>query len=100
MGSAGQKARDLRNWLTIYSYWNQGGLENVVTMLLYLVDNYSQPTGLPTQPLLETPPTGQLSHITNSLSRVLLQPLHPWNTPAPRPYCYAPCVTSKYSTVQ
>ena len=22
---AGKKARDLRNWLTIYSYWNQGG---------------------------------------------------------------------------
>ena len=81
MRSAGQKARNLRNWLTIYSYWNQGGLENVATMLLYLVDNYSRPIGVPTQPLLETPPTGQLSHITKSLSRVLLQPLHPQSTP-------------------
>ena len=29
---AGKKARDLRNWLTIYSYWNQGGMENVAWM--------------------------------------------------------------------
>jgi len=55
---AGKKARDLRNWLTIYSYWNQGGLENVVTMLLYLVDNYSRPTGISPKPLQETPDTG------------------------------------------
>ncbi len=26
----GEKARDLRSWLTVYSYWNQGGLQNVV----------------------------------------------------------------------
>ena len=28
--------RDLRTWLTAYSYWNQGGLANVVSMFLYL----------------------------------------------------------------
>ncbi|KAK9811539.1 hypothetical protein WJX72_005618 [[Myrmecia] bisecta] len=56
----GKKARDLRNWLTIYGYWNQGGLENVVTMFLYLVDQYLQPTGIAPAPLLETPPTGCL----------------------------------------
>ena len=58
---AGKKARDLRNWLTIYSYWNQGGLENVTSMLLYLVDNYSRPTGIAPSALLETPDTGKLT---------------------------------------
>ncbi|CAN0094767.1 unnamed protein product, partial [Ectocarpus sp. 12 AP-2014] len=24
----GKKAKDLRSWLEIYSYWNQGGIEN------------------------------------------------------------------------
>lgn len=28
--------RDLRTWLTSYAYWNQGGLDNVVSMFLYL----------------------------------------------------------------
>lgn len=51
--------RDLRNWLTIYSYWNQGGQDNVATMLLYLVDQYLARTGITPQPVQETPPTGQ-----------------------------------------
>jgi cobalamin biosynthesis Mg chelatase CobN len=55
---AGQKVRDLRNWLTIYSYWNQGGQDNVATMLLYLVDQYLVPTGIAPKPVQETPPTG------------------------------------------
>ena len=57
--SAGQKARDLRNWLTVYGYWNQGGRDNVATMLLYLVDQYLAPTGIPPKPVQETPPTGK-----------------------------------------
>ena len=28
--------KDIRTWLTVYSYWNQGGLDNVVSMFLYL----------------------------------------------------------------
>lgn len=28
--------KDLRTWLTAYSYWNQGGLDNVVSMFLYI----------------------------------------------------------------
>ena len=70
--AAGKKARDLRNWLTIYSYWNQGGLENVTSMLLYLVDNYSRPTGIAPSALLETPDTGKakieqtLTHLTHA----------------------------------
>ncbi|KAK9800208.1 hypothetical protein WJX73_009512, partial [Symbiochloris irregularis] len=56
----GKKARDLKNWLTVYGYWNQGGLENITTMMLYLVDSYFFRTGAkPTAPL-ETPSTGCL----------------------------------------
>ena len=57
---AGQKARDLRNWLTVYGYWNQGGRDNVATMLLYLVDQYLAPTGIAPAPVQETPATGAL----------------------------------------
>ena len=39
----GKKARHLRNWLTVYSYWTQGGLQNVTSMLLYLSKNYLLP---------------------------------------------------------
>lgn len=28
------QARDLKSWLTIYGYWNQGGLPNVVSMFM------------------------------------------------------------------
>lgn len=56
----GKKARDLKNWLTVYGYWNQGGQQNVVTMLLYLVDQYLKPTGLQPAPVIETPQTGRV----------------------------------------
>ena len=69
---AGKKARDLRNWLTIYSYWNQGGLENVTSMLLYLVDNYSRPTGIAPSALLETPGTGKADKAHAAVSPYLL----------------------------
>jgi magnesium chelatase subunit H len=36
----GKKVSDLRTWLQIYSYWNQGGLENVISMFLMLADKY------------------------------------------------------------
>lgn len=56
----GNKARDLRNWLQIYAYWNEGGMDNVVTMLLYLVDQYLKPTGIEAAAVQVTPPTGCL----------------------------------------
>jgi magnesium chelatase subunit H len=34
---APQKIKDLRTWLTVYAYWNQGGQQNVVSMLQYMV---------------------------------------------------------------
>lgn len=55
---AGKKAKDLRNWLTVYSYWNQGGQGNVVSMFAHLVDQYFASTGIPAAKLVETPATG------------------------------------------
>lgn len=36
-GELGQKVKDLRTWLTVYSYWNQGALQNVVSMLYTII---------------------------------------------------------------
>ena len=36
----GRKAKDLRNWLTVYGYWNQGGLENVEEAFYYVAKAY------------------------------------------------------------
>ena len=40
------------------AYWNEGGIDNVVTMLLYLVDAYMKPTGIEAAAVQVTPPTG------------------------------------------
>ena len=40
------------------AYWNEGGMDNVVTMLLYLVDAYMKPTGIEAAAVQVTPPTG------------------------------------------
>ena len=44
----GRKAKDLRNWLTVYGYWNQGGLENVEEAFYYVAREYLP--GLPEAP--------------------------------------------------
>ena len=36
----GRKAKDLRNWLTVYGYWNQGGRENVEEAFAYIAQEY------------------------------------------------------------
>eukprot|EP00271_Cylindrocystis_brebissonii_P004987 TRINITY_DN16942_c0_g3_i1.p1 TRINITY_DN16942_c0_g3~~TRINITY_DN16942_c0_g3_i1.p1 ORF type:complete len:1746 (-),score=312.16 TRINITY_DN16942_c0_g3_i1:714-5951(-) len=54
----GKKVRDLRNWLTIYGYWNQGGIDNVVSMFLYLAEEYLAKTGVAQGKLQETPALG------------------------------------------
>ncbi|KAG1670953.1 hypothetical protein FOA52_011388 [Chlamydomonas sp. UWO 241] len=57
----GKKAADLKHWLTVYGYWNQGGLSNVVSMFLYLLDAYNLVPELPPPaPLIETPALGCL----------------------------------------
>lgn len=54
----GQKARDLRNWLTVYSYWNQSGPENVASMFLHLAKEYLLDTARQPAPVVETPALG------------------------------------------
>ncbi|CAG9464037.1 unnamed protein product [Pedinophyceae sp. YPF-701] len=56
----GDKAKDLRAWLTAYSYWNQGGAENVLSMLLYLLADLFGMQGAEPAPVQETPPLGLL----------------------------------------
>jgi magnesium chelatase subunit H len=48
------------SWLVTLAsaYWNEGGMDNVVTMLLYLVDAYMKPTGIEAAAVQVTPPTG------------------------------------------
>lgn len=58
----GKKAKDLRNWLTVYSYWNQGGQANVSSMIKYILGECFELPTPPPEPetLVETPPTGCL----------------------------------------
>jgi magnesium chelatase subunit H len=61
----GQKAKDLKTWLTVYSYWNQGAAENVESMLyciirdLELFPNIEKAEDIPLPSAVrETPLTG------------------------------------------
>lgn len=58
----GKKVQDLRNWLTVYSYWNQGGEENVTSMIHYILRECFELPSEPPEPktVLETPATGCL----------------------------------------
>ena len=56
----GRKVRDLRNWLTIYGYWNAGGTENVVSLFQYLAEQYLEATVGTIAPPVETPNLGLL----------------------------------------
>lgn len=38
----GERVRDLRHWLTVYSYWNAGGVDNVAAMLEYITRDVLQ----------------------------------------------------------
>ena len=55
----GRRARDLRNWLSAYAYWNQGGGRNVASMLVYLANEVlGVDTGLAPEAVEETPALG------------------------------------------
>lgn len=56
------KVQDLRNWLIIYGYWNAGGSENVVSLLLFIAAKYfnlNLKIG-EISPVIETPNIGLL----------------------------------------
>jgi len=84
----GKKLKDLRNWLTVYAYWNEGGEENVTSMVGYIlrecfdtasltassVTSTSAPSASLVKELVETPPTG------------CLHPSHPGYFESPQAY--------------
>lgn len=59
----GRTPRDLSNWLTVYSYWNAGGTENVAAMFEYIVRN-----------VLEKPPVGTIPPVVQIPNVGLLHP--------------------------
>lgn len=63
----GDRARDLRHWLVVYSYWNAGGSANVSSMLYYIVRNVLNE--LPPReeaPIVQTPSIGLLHPLRTS----------------------------------
>ncbi len=56
----GRKVQDLRHWLTIYSYWNAGGAENVATLFTYIAKTYLDLPVSEIPPPIETPNMGLL----------------------------------------
>eukprot|EP01041_Mallomonas_annulata_P000983 gene983-1922_t len=59
----GDKVKDLRTWLTVYSYWNQGNIDNVVSMFLVIIRDLKlvpDASTLKPDEVKETPPTGLL----------------------------------------
>jgi CobN/Magnesium Chelatase len=46
--------------LTIYGYWNEGGVDNIVSMLLYICNTFFQDTGAAPAEVQTTPQTGCL----------------------------------------
>jgi magnesium chelatase subunit H len=46
--------------LTVYGYWNEGGKGNVVSMLLYICNEFFADAGSPAAAVSVTPPTGCL----------------------------------------
>ena len=48
----GKKVKDLRNWLTVYAYWNEGGEENVTSMIGYILQECFDTSSLVLAPAL------------------------------------------------
>lgn len=79
----GQRARDLRAWLTVYAYWNQGGADNVVAMCRFIIEEFFElntgqqgaaTTNIPLAALRETPPTGCVHPAYGRGTRVFTTP--------------------------
>ena len=71
----GRKAKDLRNWLTVYGYWNQGGRENVEEAFAYVAREYLG------EYIRETPGRGAES-LGDALGALVGASKHPRETPA------------------
>jgi len=69
----GKKAQDVRTWLEVYSYWNQGGVSNVVSLFLLLAQRFSllgeggrEGVVAPLQ-VVETPGQGLIHPLTSEI---------------------------------
>lgn len=40
-GPFGDKLKDIKTWLTVYAYWNQGTVQNIVSMLYFIIDTFN-----------------------------------------------------------
>lgn len=57
----GRRARDLKNWLTVYQYWNASGTSNVSAMLRYIAQNVlNRPVQGEIEPVVQIPNFGVL----------------------------------------
>lgn len=65
----GKKAADVRTWLEVYSYWNQGGINNVVSLFLLLVRRFGLVNGPIADPLpiVETPSQGLIHPLSDRI---------------------------------
>lgn len=65
----GKKAMDVRTWLEVYSYWNQGGVSNVVSLFLLLAQRFSLLGEEAVAPLevVETPGQGLIHPLTSEI---------------------------------
>ena len=65
-------AQDLRSWLELYRFWNEGGQENVESMLRVLFERHVAPVprfeAAPT--VVETPAVGCLHPLAPGLSLI------------------------------
>ena len=65
----GKKAQDVRTWLEVYGYWNQGGVENVISLFLLLAQRFSLVDGTIAAPLkvVETPSQGLVHPLSTEI---------------------------------
>lgn len=54
----GDKASDVRSWLTLYRYWNEGGQKNVASMFRVLYDRLASDTAVEEPEVVEFPLVG------------------------------------------
>jgi len=81
--------KDLRIWLTVYSYWNQGALDNIISMFYIIIKelNLEKASLLPTaKEVIETPQNGllhpDLNYYISSPKQYIewYESTHPWVT--------------------
>ncbi len=60
-GPFGDKLRDIKTWLTVYAYWNQGTVQNIVSMLYFIIETFQ---------LADTDPPSLLSPGVTSTSSI------------------------------